>query len=46
VLSEYVETHPVDVIVMGRPLARGVDRLFGSTTEHVLYQIPCNILAV
>ncbi len=20
--------------------------LFGSTTEHVLYQIPCNILAV
>ncbi|AGZ35653.1 universal stress protein [Pseudomonas sp. SWI6] len=46
VLSEYVETHPVDVIVMGRPLARGLDRLFGSTTEHVLYQIPCNILAV
>ncbi|MCE5993810.1 universal stress protein [Pseudomonas sp. NY15349] len=46
VLSEYVETHPVDVIVMGRPFAKGLDRLFGSTTEHVLYQLSCNILAV
>lgn len=46
VLSEYVESQPVDVLVMGRPIARGLDRLFGSTTEHVLYQVPCNILVV
>lgn len=46
VLSEYVEAQDVDVIVMGRPMARGLDRLFGSTTEHVLYQVPCNILVV
>lgn len=46
VLGEYAESQAVDVIVMGRPLARGLDRLFGSTTEHVLYQVPCNILVV
>ncbi|WP_085583201.1 MULTISPECIES: universal stress protein [unclassified Pseudomonas] len=46
VLNDYIEAHPVDVIVMGRPAARGLERLFGSTTEHVLYQVPCNILAV
>lgn len=46
VLSEYVESQPVDALVMGRPIARGLDRLFGSTTEHVLYQVPCNILVV
>ncbi|WP_409262651.1 universal stress protein [Pseudomonas putida] len=46
VLSEFVESQPVDALVMGRPIARGLDRLFGSTTEHVLYQVPCNILVV
>jgi universal stress protein E len=46
VLSEFANEHNVDVIVMGRVQSHGVGKLLGSTTEHVLYQVPCCVLAV
>lgn len=46
VLAEFVSEHQVDVIVMGRVHRHGVEKLIGSTTEHILYQVPCSILAV
>ncbi|MGZ9738471.1 universal stress protein [Pseudomonas sp. GNP012] len=46
VLSEFANEHNVDVIVMGRVQSDGVGKLLGSTTEHVLYQVPCCVLAV
>ncbi|MNO44398.1 Universal stress protein E [compost metagenome] len=45
-LSEFAHEHNVDVIVMGRIQSHGMDKLLGSTTEHVLYQVPCSVLAV
>ncbi|MFJ2690760.1 universal stress protein [Pseudomonas sp. NPDC087336] len=46
VLSEFANDHDVDVIVMGRVQSHGVGKLLGSTTEHILYQVPCCVLAV
>jgi universal stress protein E len=46
VLSEFALAHDVDVIVMGRKQSRGLSRFLGSTTEHILYQAPCSVLAV
>ncbi|MBN3862536.1 universal stress protein [Pseudomonas frederiksbergensis] len=46
VLSEFAYEHQMDVIVMGRAQYSGLERLLGSTTEHILYQVPCSILAV
>jgi universal stress protein E len=45
-LSEFANEHNVDTIVMGRVQSHGVGKLLGSTTEHILYQVPCCILAV
>ncbi|MBN3864867.1 universal stress protein [Pseudomonas frederiksbergensis] len=45
-LSEFANEHQVDVIVMGRVQSRGLHKLIGSTTEHILYQVPCSVLAV
>jgi universal stress protein E len=45
-LSEFANEQHVDVIVMGRVQSHGVDKLLGSTTEHILYQVPCSVLAV
>ncbi|MGP6461916.1 MULTISPECIES: universal stress protein [Pseudomonas] len=45
-LSEFADAQHVDVIVMGRVQYHGLDKLLGSTTEHILYQVPCNLLAV
>lgn len=45
-LSEFANEHNVDVIVMGRVQSHGVHKLLGSTTEHILYQVPCCVLAV
>jgi universal stress protein E len=45
-LSEFAHDHQVDVIVMGKVQSHGVDKLLGSTTEHILYQVPCSVLAV
>jgi universal stress protein E len=46
VLSEFANEQNVDVIVMGRVQSHGIDKLLGSTTEHILYQVPCCVLAV
>jgi len=31
---------------MGKVQSHGMDKLLGSTTEHILYQVPCSVLAV
>jgi len=38
VLSQFAKEHQVDVIVMGRVQYHGIEKLLGSTTEHILYQ--------
>ena len=45
-LCEFADKHQVDVIVMGRVQYQGMEKLLGSTTEHILYQVPCSVLAV
>lgn len=45
-LSEFANKHDVDVIVLGRVQYHGMEKLLGSTTEHILYQVPCSVLAV
>jgi len=46
VLAEFASQHQMDVIVMGRIHRHGLEKLIGSTTEHILYQTSCSILAV
>ncbi|WP_323161448.1 universal stress protein [Pseudomonas fluorescens] len=46
VLQAFADEREMDVIVMGRVERHGMDKLLGSTTEHVLYQVTCSILAV
>ncbi|MCF4998425.1 universal stress protein [Pseudomonas syringae] len=46
VLSEFANEQNIDVIVMGKVQSHGVGKLLGSTTEHILYQVPCCIMAV
>ena len=46
VLSSYAAAHDTDVIVMGRVGHRGVERLVGSTVEHLLYKLPCSVWVV
>jgi len=46
VLSRFASEHQVDVFVMGRAPHHGLHRWVGSTTEHLMYQVPCSILAV
>jgi universal stress protein E len=46
VLNEFSHDHQMDVIVMGKVQSHGLGKLLGSTTEHILYQAPCSILAV
>jgi universal stress protein E len=45
-LSDFADEQQVDVIVMGRVQYHGLEKLLGSTTEHILYQVPCSVLAV
>ncbi len=45
-LSDFANEQQVDVIVMGRVQYHGLEKLLGSTTEHILYQVPCSVLAV
>ena len=45
-LSEFALEHEVDVIVMGRFQHDDLYGLLGSTTEHILYQVSCSVLAV
>jgi universal stress protein E len=46
VLSSYAEAYDIDVIVMGRVGHRGLNRLVGSTVEHLLYKMPCSVWVV
>jgi universal stress protein E len=46
VLAEFAHEHQVDVLVLGRNQSRGLEKLIGSTTEHLLYQASCSVLAV
>jgi len=46
VLSSYAEAYDTDVIVMGRIGYRAMERLVGSTVEHLLYKIPCSVWVV
>ena len=45
-IAEYAGHHRADVIVMGSSQRKGAAGLLGSTTEHVLQHLPCNVLAV
>lgn len=45
-LAEFVGREGLDVLVMGRVQRKGLDKLLGSTTEHMLYQVPCSVLAI
>lgn len=45
-IAEYAAHHRADVIVMGSSQRKGASGLLGSTTEHVLQHLPCNVLAV
>ncbi|CRL52147.1 MULTISPECIES: universal stress protein [unclassified Pseudomonas] len=46
VLSSYADAYSIDVIVMGRVGHRGIERLVGSTVEHLLYKMPCSVWVV
>ncbi|MBZ9783679.1 universal stress protein [Pseudomonas sp. REP124] len=46
VLSSYANAYETDVIVMGRVGHRGIERLIGSTVEHLLYKLPCSVWVV
>ncbi|MFL1527602.1 universal stress protein [Pseudomonas sp. O230] len=46
VLSSYADAYNIDVIVMGRVGHRGLDRLVGSTVEHLLYKMPCSVWVI
>lgn len=45
-IAGFAARNQVDVLVMGRVQRKGLDKLIGSTTEHLLYQVPCSILAI
>lgn len=45
-IAEFAERERVDVLVMGITHHRGLGKLLGSTIEHVLYRVPCGILAI
>jgi universal stress protein E len=45
-IAAFALSHQVDVLVLGRVHHHGLDKLLGSTSEYLLYQAPCNILAV
>lgn len=45
-LADFAAYHQVDVLVLGRVQRKGLDKLIGSTTEHLLYRAPCSILAI
>ena len=46
VVSDFAAHSRADVITMGNTHHKGLHKLLGSTTEHVLYHVPCNVLAI
>ncbi|VVO38116.1 universal stress protein [Pseudomonas fluorescens] len=45
-LANFVAHSRADVIVMGNVHHKGLGKLIGSTTEHVLQHVRCNVLAI
>ncbi len=45
-MADFTAHNQTDVIVMGCVHRKDLDRLLGSTTEHVLYRVPCSVLAI
>ena len=46
-ISEFLETQPIDLIIMGTKGATGAQEvLFGSNTVHVINAISCSVLAI
>ncbi|MEL7937478.1 universal stress protein [Pseudomonas delhiensis] len=45
-IANFVEQNAIDVTVMGRIHRRAVDRLIGSTTEHLIEHVEGSVLAV
>ncbi|MHC8344831.1 universal stress protein [Pseudomonas sp. RT6P73] len=46
VMSDFAAHSRADVLVMGDMHRKGLHKLIGSTTEHVLYKVPCNVLVI
>jgi nucleotide-binding universal stress UspA family protein len=47
VISEFVKTHDVDLIVMGTVVRAGIPGLLiGNTAETVFHQVQCSVLAI
>lgn len=46
VLCSYANAYETDVIVTGRVGHRGMERLVGSTVEHLLYKLPCSLWVI
>lgn len=45
-ICDFAADHQVDVIVMGTVHHRGLNKLLGSTAEHLLHRAPCSVLAI
>ncbi len=45
-ISDFAVAEQIDVIVMGRIQRKGLNKLIGSTSEHILYRGPSSVLAV
>lgn len=45
-LADAARRLDADVLVMGTVQRTGLNKLIGSTAEHILYQVPCSLLAV
>lgn len=45
-LADFADHIQADVMVMGTVQRKGLNKLIGSTTEHILYRAACSILAV
>lgn len=46
VISEFAASSLADIIVIGTVHRQGLQKLLGSTAEHILYRVPCSILAI
>jgi universal stress protein E len=45
-ICEFATDHQIDVIVMGTVHHKGLNKLLGSTAEHLLHRAPCSVLAI
>jgi universal stress protein E len=45
-IAEFIEMSLTDVLVMGRMQRQALDKVMGSTTEHVLRHVPTSVLVV